>query len=173
MKTYEVLAKKLAEAGLHEMSAKAKKAYYHDYLSTIDFPEMQLLQDLKAALVTAKSFNNTTQAAQIEKLIDMLLAGSFDASSEESDEWAASPDGQATLNMLSKPMRDKLSSIVVAVLVLSSTLYPLPRTGLCPSGWHPSNGYCAPSSEKAAPAIPRKGSCPSGWTPSGDYCVKS
>ena len=48
---------------------------------------------------------------------------------------------------------------------------PLVKRGACPSGYHVSGDYCAPSSRTAAPAIAREGACPSGYHVSGDYCL--
>jgi hypothetical protein len=61
--------------------------------------------------------------------------------------------------------------IKMLTVVLAASALPLPRTGLCPTGYHPSSGYCTPSTRDAAPAIPRRGACPSGFAPSGDFCV--
>ena len=47
---------------------------------------------------------------------------------------------------------------------------PWPKTGVCPSGYRESGGYCAPMSRDAPAAAPKTGQCPSGWAQSGDYC---
>jgi len=79
--TKDKLADALFAAGLFDMSLKARDGYYHDYLSPLDFPDLQLEQDLRQA---------GTEAAMA--LRDRHLNGEFDASKEESDEWAASDD---------------------------------------------------------------------------------
>jgi hypothetical protein len=89
MHTKDKLAAELERAGLHLMAAKAREGWYHDFLSPLDFPEMQLDHDLAiagtpAALALRERHHN----------------GEFDASIEESDAWAESPDGQATINKL-------------------------------------------------------------------------
>ena len=91
------LAKLLREADLNEMADKAEVGYYHDFLSPIDMPSIQLATDLAVA---AKTGN---------KAAGLLLArhynGDFDASLEESNDWAKSEDGQATLAMIPPHMR--------------------------------------------------------------------
>jgi hypothetical protein len=83
------LAKALMRAGLHEMSFRAATGYYHDFLSPLDFPDLQLDADLVAA--------GTPAAMEIRA---RHWRGEFDATSEESDTWAASPDGQAAFATL-------------------------------------------------------------------------
>ena len=48
---------------------------------------------------------------------------------------------------------------------------PVPKAGSCPSGYHTSGAYCAPSSAHARPALPKVGSYPSAYHTSGDYCL--
>lgn len=89
MHTKDFLAQELENAGLSEMAARARTGYYHDYLSPLATPELQLLADLQAA---------GTPAAL--KLRDRHINGEFDASTEESEEWAQSPEGQAIFREL-------------------------------------------------------------------------
>ena len=76
-------------------------------------------------------------------------------------------------------------AISTARIVLAATLLsfatapaiaqqaPVAKQGACPSGYHTSGNYCAPSSATARPALPKTGSCPSGYHTSGDYCLGS
>jgi hypothetical protein len=89
MHTKDFLASELTKAGLPEMAAKAATGYYHDFLSPLDFPEMQLAADLAAA---------GTPAALA--LRERHLNGEFDANLKESDEWASSPYGKAAFGAL-------------------------------------------------------------------------
>ena len=89
MHTKDYLAQELRAAGLDAMADKAATGYYHDYLSPLDFPELQLDADLIEA---------NTDAAQ--KLRVRHHGGAFDASKEESDEWAASADGREAAMLL-------------------------------------------------------------------------
>src|SRR3954469_21933897 len=64
-----------------------------------------------------------------------------------------------------------LLSLVVGLPPLSpAPPQPLPKIGACPSGYHHSGGYCAPSST-AGPAIAKTGQCPSEYHASGGYCL--
>jgi len=89
MHTKDKLAQALTEAGLHEMAAKAAEGWYHDFLSPLDLPEMQLDADLYAA--------GTPEALALRR---RHHDGEFDASVEESDEWAKSAEGQETLRRI-------------------------------------------------------------------------
>jgi len=89
MHTKDFLAQELQKAGLDEMAAKAADGYYHDFLSPLDTPELQLLADLRAI---------GTPAAEAPAA--RHLTGEFDASKEESDAWAQSPEGQDAFGKL-------------------------------------------------------------------------
>jgi hypothetical protein len=98
----DFLAQELRAAGLGEMADKAAAAYYHDFLSPLASPELQLLIDLKIEL---DHHHRTESKAVIQALIDRHLKGEFDATKEESNEWAASDDGQAAFNELVDSVR--------------------------------------------------------------------
>lgn len=87
--TKDKLADALRMAGLHDMADKAATGYYHDFLSDLDLPCLQLDIDLAAA---------ATPAAQA--LRERHANGEFDASLEESEAWADSDDGQETMGRL-------------------------------------------------------------------------
>ena len=89
MHTKDVLADALLAIGLMDMSVKARGGYYHDFLSPLDAPEIQLTYDLGRV---------GTPAAMA--LRARVINGEFDASPEESDEWAASPEGHEALRSL-------------------------------------------------------------------------
>jgi hypothetical protein len=89
MHTKDVLANELRAAGLDEMAEKAATGYYHDFLSPLATPCVQLAHDLHAA---------GTSAAMA--LYRRHMNGEFDASLEESEEWARSPDGQDAFGKL-------------------------------------------------------------------------
>jgi hypothetical protein len=81
--TTEKLAKALEEAGApEEMITHARAGYYDDYKSDVAAPIAYLVQDARTAGLTTIA----------ERAID----GDFDAQGWEADEWAHSPDGQAT-----------------------------------------------------------------------------
>lgn len=89
MHTKDFLAQELRKAGLEEMAVKAEAGYYHDFLSPLAFPEMQLLEDLRLA--------NTPAAIELGK---RHLNGEFDANEAESDAWMNSEEGKASMRML-------------------------------------------------------------------------
>jgi len=93
--TKDLLADELMKLGLMDMSLKARSGYYHDYLSPLATPELQLCEDLMAA-VSAPGSN----ADGIMRLRRRVINGDFDATTEESDEWAASPEGQEAFRQL-------------------------------------------------------------------------
>jgi hypothetical protein len=91
MHTKDKLAAALTKAGLQDMAIKAAAGYYHDYLSPLDTPSLQLDADLvkagtPAALAVRARHHN----------------GEFDASREESEEWARSSEGRETFAALTE-----------------------------------------------------------------------
>lgn len=96
-KTSEFLAQALEDAGLHGMAANARADMYHDYLSELDMPETELLAALTLAREDA---TDPILKARIDAVRERHLNGEFDASTEESDEWAASPGGQSVFRSL-------------------------------------------------------------------------
>ena len=90
MHTKDKLAEELLLAGLPDMATKAREGHYH-FLSPLEAPAMELDRDLvkaatPAALALRKRHHN----------------GEFDATREESDEWAESADGKEAFNRLLK-----------------------------------------------------------------------
>ena len=83
MHTKDKLAGELRMAGLPKMADKAATGYYDDYLSELDTPISQLVEDLA---------NAGTPAAMT--LRRRAIDGDFDATTEESEEWVNSPEGQ-------------------------------------------------------------------------------
>jgi hypothetical protein len=85
--TTERLAQDLEEAGAPaEMIERARAGYYDDYKSPLAMPEVQLLQDARAAGLTT--------------IAEGVLEGRWDATKEEAEAWARSPDGQETFREL-------------------------------------------------------------------------
>jgi hypothetical protein len=89
MHTKDMLADELMKIGQQEMSKKAREGYYHDFLSPLDLPELTLMKHL-AVVGTPEALALRTR----------VMNGEFDASKEESDEWAKSPEGQETFGKL-------------------------------------------------------------------------
>jgi len=91
MHTKDRLAKELELINQPEMAAKAREGYYDDFLSPLDMPMSQLLEDLM----------RTGHGAAI-KLRERVMTGEFDATREEANAWADSPEGKAMFNKLKK-----------------------------------------------------------------------
>jgi hypothetical protein len=89
MHTKDILAGELTKAELPEMAAKAATGYYHDYLSPLVTPRLQLASDL------AKAGTPAALALRARH-----INGEFDASKQESDDWAVSPEGRVAFNSL-------------------------------------------------------------------------
>ena len=83
--TTEILARALEAAEdpeLAPMIRKARAGYYHDFLSPLALPEMQLVADLKEAGHPA--------------LAQRVADGEFDSSTAESRAWGESDEGKST-----------------------------------------------------------------------------
>lgn len=90
MKSQDRLVRALRDAGMPpQMISDAENAYYDDFRSPLDMPEIQLADDLQ---------HIGTPAAM--EVLDRHLAGEFDATAEEGKEWARSPEGQDALRSL-------------------------------------------------------------------------
>jgi hypothetical protein len=100
MHTKDKLAVALREVGLDAMAEKAETGYYHDFLSPLDLPEIVLVNQLSIEAITQE--NNPDRQRAINELRRRVIDGDFDASQEESDAWAASPEGQTTFKSLLK-----------------------------------------------------------------------
>ncbi|HEX3412849.1 MAG TPA: hypothetical protein VHT00_14110 [Stellaceae bacterium] len=95
MHTKDKLATALRELGLTNMADKAEHAWYDDYLSPLDTPIMTLVDDL-----AVESRKHPERSDAILALRSRAMHGDFDATTEESDAWAASEEGQAAFRLL-------------------------------------------------------------------------
>ncbi len=93
-KTSQKLADDLRAAGLEDLAKRAEADEFHDFLSERATPSMDLAEELVAA--------------DAREILTRHLSGEYDASLEESDEWAQSPEGQETFKIfLGSLMRGK------------------------------------------------------------------
>jgi hypothetical protein len=83
------LAEALREIGLLEMADRAERSFYNDYFSPMDLPIMALAAELAMA--------GTSGALALRARV---IAGEFDATKDESDEWSKSSEGQDTFRRL-------------------------------------------------------------------------
>jgi hypothetical protein len=81
-----------------EMVQRAVDGYYHDFLSPLDFPEIQLVQDLRTVAANRSLPRSVRQ--EIGRMAQRVIDGEFDASPEESAAWAESPEGKETFRQL-------------------------------------------------------------------------
>lgn len=81
-----------------DMIKRAFDGYYHDYLSPLDLPEIQLVADLRSLASLPATPRNSRPL--LRALADAVIAGEYDATKAESDEWARSPEGQETFRQL-------------------------------------------------------------------------
>lgn len=95
--TKDRLAAALRDVGLNEMADRAAGGYYDDFLSPLDLPLTVLAFDLAGAAVHEK---DNDRAGQILELRERAMSGEFDATDEESEAWAASPEGQFAMRRL-------------------------------------------------------------------------
>ena len=91
------LARALSEIpGVPEaMIDRARTGYYHDYLSPLATPEVQLVADLRE--LAARPATPRNSRSLLREMAKRVFGGEFDASKEESDAWATSPEGQSVM----------------------------------------------------------------------------
>lgn len=90
-RTSERLAVELEKVGLIGMAKMARDDYFHDFLSPLDLPEIELVNMLRVA---AAGCPDAMRRMAMINLRDRVINGDFDADKAESDEWAESPEGQ-------------------------------------------------------------------------------
>jgi hypothetical protein len=95
-KTSQHLADVLRAAGFDDLAVRAEADEFHDFLSPHALPETMLAEILADYAATPIPAQRIAAMNIRQRLID----GEFDASDEESDEWAASPEGQETFGKL-------------------------------------------------------------------------
>jgi hypothetical protein len=85
--TTERLACALEAAGApQDMIARARGGFYDDFKSDLATPIVQLVQD--------------AHAIGLKDIAQRAMKGEFDATKEESDAWAQSPEGEAAFRLL-------------------------------------------------------------------------
>lgn len=89
MHSKDKLAEELRAAGLTDMAKRASQGYYHDFLSPLAAPCLQLAEDLA---------NVGTPAALA--LRSRHINGEFDATAEESAAWSKSAEGLMVFSQL-------------------------------------------------------------------------
>lgn len=87
------------------MIDRAAVGYYHDYLSPLTFPELELVKNLLHLAMETTTGPKSKQA--LLSLRQAVIDGEYDATKEESDAWAASPEGQETFRLLTQGKKPK------------------------------------------------------------------
>lgn len=96
--TSQNLADTLRAAGFDELARRAETDEFHDFLSPHALPELTL----DAALVQLIHTETGTKREAAKNIRARHHNGDFDASKEESDDWAAGPEGQDAFRRLVK-----------------------------------------------------------------------
>jgi hypothetical protein len=86
MHSKDKLAAALRLAGLPRMADRAATGLYHDYLSPLAMPSLALMDELRR-----EALSNPMAA----KLAERHAEGEFDASEQEAEAWAESPEGRS------------------------------------------------------------------------------
>lgn len=89
------LVVRLKELGLYNIAARAEQNEFHDYLTPHAMPQHVLVDALDKA---AKNYPSIAPA--ILQIRRDVIDGIYDATKEESDAWAKSPEGQDVFRQL-------------------------------------------------------------------------
>jgi hypothetical protein len=81
-----------------DMITKAVDGYYHDFLSPLDAPEIQLVADLRE--LASRPATPRDSRAPLRELALRVIGGEFDATPAESKAWAESPEGLEAFRQL-------------------------------------------------------------------------
>lgn len=105
-KTSQHLADTLRSAGFEELAKRAEADQFHDFLSDSAYPDLDLDTEL-VQIIRSTPVTSSMHIAAVN-IRGRHHQGEFDASKEESDEWAMSPDGQAAFAELTRGLtKDK------------------------------------------------------------------
>lgn len=101
--TADYLARVLDESGLPELAANARAKHYDDYFCPPEVDDglnmHRLIGDLQSQ-ISPTAVKESQRYRRIKALQDATMAGEFDGTSEESEAWSRSPQGQATFQSL-------------------------------------------------------------------------
>lgn len=100
-KTSEKLARALEDIGLETLAIRARRDEFHDFLTPHDLPQMELLNELDRAL-RLKAHGDPVLTNLIRKVRQEVINGDYDASLEESEEWARSKEGREAFAQMAK-----------------------------------------------------------------------
>lgn len=104
-KTSQKLADALRAAGFEALAKRAEADEFHDYLSPHATPELELVRLLGQEIEAARMAGDQRRLTAAGNVRMRVVDGDFDATKEEGDEWAASPEGQEAFAKLMEENR--------------------------------------------------------------------
>lgn len=100
-RTNVYLARALRDAGLDALADSALAYHYDDYFCPPEIDDGMNMQRLVADLTRARNREHRhIERGRITAVITAVKEGEFDGTKAESEEWQASPDGQAAFRSL-------------------------------------------------------------------------
>jgi hypothetical protein len=87
-----ILAADFRAAGLEHLAARAERGEWNDYFGSHTMPQYALIATLRAEVKLANPVR--------KQLIAQVVDGKYDGTIAESEEWAASPEGQSVFGSL-------------------------------------------------------------------------
>lgn len=93
---------------LDHMVALARQGYYHDYLSPLTMPDVQLVTDLRK--LSERPGTSGQARTVLVELVRDVISGSYAPSTEEAEAWIKSPEGQAALDQLPARLHDMFNA---------------------------------------------------------------
>lgn len=110
-RTNVYLERVLRSAGLDDMADKALAFHYDDYFCPPEVDDGMNMQRLVADLTRARDREHRhIERGRITAMIAAVKVGEFDGTSEESEEWAKSADGKATMRTLYQGVHEEPSA---------------------------------------------------------------
>jgi len=97
----EYLGRTLDSVGLHDMARRARLGHFDDYFCPDEVDDGANINRLVNELKGQEAVQFTVARQQkIHEIILLAMDGEFDGTTEESEAWAKSQDGQETFRML-------------------------------------------------------------------------
>lgn len=93
------LVNALNAVGFHDLAERAATGEWNDYFGKHPLPQIHLV----ATLTHYAGRQGPVARTAAKKLVERVKDGDFDGTKEESDEWAASEEGQEAFNSLLRP----------------------------------------------------------------------
>lgn len=85
------------------MLERAIDGVYDDYETELDYPQIQLITDLR--VMHAAPTTGPKAKAAIEALIVRVMGGEFDGTKEEAEAWGRSEEGREVMRVIMREQR--------------------------------------------------------------------